>query len=68
MKAVTGKMPPKKKAQQLTGLELSFYPDDRVHKCPPGAERANIRSATPAGFARAVFLANHKQPAAALAA
>ncbi|SNB84441.1 hypothetical protein SAMN02745900_04430 [Pseudomonas sp. URIL14HWK12:I8] len=41
-------------------------PDDRIHKCPPGAERANIRSATPAGFARAVFLANHR-PAAAKA-
>lgn len=36
-------------------------PDDRIHKCPPGAERANIRSATPAGFAKAVFLANHRQ-------
>lgn len=33
-------------------------PDDRIHKCPPSAERANIRSATPAGFARAVFEAN----------
>lgn len=33
-------------------------PDDRIHKAPPSAERANIRSKTPAGFARAVFLAN----------
>jgi len=33
-------------------------PDDRIHKCPPGPERANFRSATPAGFARAVFEAN----------
>jgi hypothetical protein len=33
-------------------------PDDRIHKCPPGPERANIRSATPLGFAKAVFLAN----------
>ena len=33
-------------------------PDDRIHKCPPGPERANIRSATPMGFARAVFEAN----------
>ena len=33
-------------------------PDDRIHKCPPGPERHNIRSATPAGFAMAVFLAN----------
>lgn len=39
-------------------------PDDRIHKCPPGPERANIRSATPLGFARAVFEANH--PAARL--
>jgi hypothetical protein len=53
-------MPPKKKAQALTGLALDFYPDDRIHKCPPGAERANIRSATPEGFARAVFIANHR--------
>lgn len=33
-------------------------PDDRIHKCPPGPERHNIRSATPLGFARAVFNAN----------
>jgi hypothetical protein len=33
-------------------------PDDRIHKCPPGPERHNIRSATPTGFAKAVFLAN----------
>jgi hypothetical protein len=58
VKTITGKMPPKKKAQQLTGLELDFYPDDRVHKCPPGPNRANFRSATPSGFAEAVFLAN----------
>ena len=60
VKALTGKMPPKKKAQELTGLELEFYPDDRIHKCPPGPERANFRSATPEGFARAVFMANHR--------
>ena len=30
----------------------------RMHKLPPSAERANIRSATPEGFARAVFEAN----------
>ena len=35
-------------------------PDDRIHKAPPGPERANFRSATPAGFARAVFNANHE--------
>lgn len=33
-------------------------PDDRIHKAPPGPERANFRSATPMGFARAVFKAN----------
>lgn len=33
-------------------------PDDRIHKCPPGPERHNIRSATPTGFAKAVFEAN----------
>lgn len=35
-------------------------PDDRIHQCPPGPNRANIRSATPMGFARAVFAANGK--------
>lgn len=29
-----------------------------IHHQPPGPERENIRSATPAGFAQAVFLAN----------
>lgn len=33
-------------------------PDNRIHACPPSSERANIRSATPEGFAMAVFLAN----------
>lgn len=33
-------------------------PDDRIHKCPPSSERANIRSATPRGFSKAVFMAN----------
>lgn len=33
-------------------------PDDRIHRAPPSADRANIRSATPMGFARAVFAAN----------
>jgi len=33
-------------------------PDDRIHKAAPGPDRKNFRSATPAGFARAVFLAN----------
>lgn len=33
-------------------------PDDRIHKAPPGPDRENFRSATPLGFARAVYLAN----------
>lgn len=33
-------------------------PDDRIHKASPGPDRANFRSATPTGFARAVFEAN----------
>jgi len=33
-------------------------PDNRIHFAPPGKERANVRSATPMGFARAVFQAN----------
>lgn len=33
-------------------------PDDRIHKAPPSDGRANFRSATPMGFARAVFAAN----------
>lgn len=47
-------MPP---AKQLEGLG---EPDDRIHKCPPSEDRANIRSATPMGFARAAFLSNQK--------
>jgi hypothetical protein len=40
-------------------------PDDRIHKAPPSAERANFRSATPAGFARAVFEVNARAGEAA---
>lgn len=29
--------------------------DDRIHKAAPGADRKNFRSATPLGFARAVY-------------
>lgn len=35
-------------------------PDNRIHFASPGPERANFRSATPMGFAQAVFAANHK--------
>ena len=48
-------MPPEFKAEGLG------EPDDRIHKCPPGPERHNIRSATPAGFSRAVFEANSRR-------
>ena len=40
---------------------LSPKPDDRIHKAPPSVGRANFRSATPMGFARAVFQANKKR-------
>lgn len=40
-------------------------PDDRIHKCPPGPDRHNIRSATPMGFARAVYHANQPKQEAA---
>ena len=33
----------------------------KMHLLPPSGERANLRSATPAGFARAVFEANTPQ-------
>lgn len=33
--------------------------DNRIHMASPGPERANFRSATPTGFARALFEANH---------
>jgi hypothetical protein len=33
-------------------------PDNRIHAAPPGPDRANFRSATPRGFAIAVFNAN----------
>lgn len=35
-------------------------PDNRIHFASPGEDRANFRSATPMGFARAVFEANHR--------
>lgn len=56
-----GKMVPKIKAMEITNMNplvADWYPDNRIHQCPPGDERANFRSATPCGFAKAVFLAN----------
>lgn len=38
--------------------EVEATEGSRMHFVPPGPERANIRSATPEGFARAVFAAN----------
>lgn len=59
--AECGRMVPKPKALlALPNVQMvaDWYPDDRIHKAPPSAERANFRSATPRGFAHAVFLAN----------
>lgn len=59
-----GKMVPKRKAMEVFtkgSIVDDWYPDNRIHDCPPSDERANIRSATPEGFSRAMFLANHPQ-------
>jgi hypothetical protein len=45
-------MPPKNRVE----ITAPSY----IHKMPPSADRANLRSATPMGFARAVFQANAK--------
>ena len=64
VKLACGRMVPKKKAIEVisgtsfAGLVTDWYPDNRIHECPPSDERANIRSATPLGFAKAVFLSN----------
>lgn len=64
VKLACGRMVPKKKAIEVisgtsfAGLVTDWYPDNRIHECPPGDDRANIRSATPLGFAKAVFLSN----------
>ena len=65
---IFGRLPADKKkmlkenADKFTDEERSiveeFYPDDRIHKASPGANRANFRSATPEGFSRATYLAN----------
>lgn len=47
-------MPTKARAPELVGTK----PDDRIHKARPSDDRGDIRSATPLGFARAVFAAN----------
>ena len=38
--------------------DLLGDPDDRIHKCPPGPDRHNFRSATPEGFSQAVYIEN----------
>lgn len=43
-------MPPKNRVEPTQG--------SKMHLLPPSADRANIRSATPMGFARAVFESN----------
>ena len=47
--------------------DLLGAPDDRIHKAPPGPGRANFRSATPEGFALAVFKTNGRQLMRAIA-
>ena len=42
-------------------------PDNRIHMAPPSPDRANFRSATPMGFARAVFKANFPKISSAMA-
>lgn len=46
-------MPPTKKVEPVLG--------SKMHKMPPSSERANLRSETPRGFARAVFETNNKK-------
>jgi len=41
-----------------TSMPVSPTEGSKMHLMSPGPERANLRSATPRGFARAVFLAN----------
>lgn len=50
-------MPAPNRAPELVGIK----PDNRIHMAPPSDDRGDIRSATPLGFARAVFLANGRQ-------
>jgi hypothetical protein len=46
-------MPPK-----LPKSEQKITMESYIHKLPPSEERANLRSATPMGFAKAVYEAN----------
>lgn len=61
VRAYFGRMVPKRRALEAfpdSRIVADFYPDNRIHDAPPGEDRANFRSATPMGFARAVFGAN----------
>ena len=53
LKCLNGAQMPEKYVKE--GLPA---PDDRIHKAPPGPDRANFRSATPKGMAQAIYLAN----------
>ena len=46
-------MPPTRRVKPFEG--------SRMHRIPPSADRANLRSATPRGFAQAVFEANTRR-------
>ena len=50
-------MPPRQMINDLFDEPDKTY----IHHQPPGEERANIRSATPLGFARAVYLYNSEE-------
>ena len=45
-------MPPVKKVEPILG--------SKMHKIPPGPDRANLRSVTPRGFAQAVYEVNRR--------
>jgi len=46
-------MPPKNRVDPIEG--------SKMHRLPPTPDRANLRSAAPMGFARAVFQSNHRK-------
>jgi hypothetical protein len=47
---------------EVRGVDLPAPDKTRIHHASPGADRANFRSMTPMGFARAVYSANAPQP------
>lgn len=60
-------MPPVVKPGDMFGAPTWVEPTEgsKMWKLPPSEERANLRSATPMGFARAVFEANNGKMVAA---